>query len=52
MQRKKKPVCELTSEQLAKRLFPAKVVREAKKIAHEKDLVGEKNDQKSVKRSK
>ena len=42
MGRKKKPVQNLTSEQLAKRLFPGKVVNEAKKIAHERDDAGEK----------
>ena len=49
MGRKKKPVCELTSEQLAKRLFPAKVVKEVKKVAHERDDAGEKTAKKTNK---
>ena len=33
MPRKKKPVTELTRDELARRVFPRKVVSEAKKIA-------------------
>ena len=49
MGRKKKPVRELTGEGLAKRLFPAKVVKEAKKVAHERDDAGEKKAKKQEK---
>lgn len=51
MGRKKKAVRELTSEQLAKRLFPAKVVKEAKKIAHERDSAGERPIKKPKKKA-
>lgn len=34
MPRKKKPAKELTTEEMAKRLFPAKAVREMKKESH------------------
>ena len=37
MPRKKKPARELTSEQLARRVFPPKVLKELKKAAHEGD---------------
>jgi pyruvate kinase len=37
MPRKKKSPREMTSEELAKRVFPAKAVRELKKIAQEAD---------------
>lgn len=50
MGRKKKPIRELTSDGLAKRLFPSKVVKEAKKVAHERDNAGEKTAKKSKKK--
>ena len=50
MGRKKKPVRELTSDGLVKRLFPAEVVRQAKKVAHERDDAGEKTAKKSKKK--
>ena len=34
---RKKKASELTTEEVMKRCFPAKAVREAKKVAHEKD---------------
>ena len=37
MPRKKKPVTELPDDKAIKKLFPADVVKEAKKVAHEKD---------------
>ena len=37
MPRKGKPITELPDEDAIKKLFPAKVVKEAKKVAHEKD---------------
>lgn len=37
MGRKKKPAKELTTEEIAKRVFPAKVISEAKKEAHKHD---------------
>ena len=37
MGRKKKSAKNLTTEEAMQRLFPAKVVREVKKVAHEKD---------------
>lgn len=40
MGRKKKPAKELTTEEIAKRVFPSKVVREAKKEAHKHDDAG------------
>jgi len=49
MGRKKKPIRELTSDRLAKRLFPAEVVRKAKKVAHERDDAGDKAVKKSKK---
>ncbi len=52
MGRKKKPVREMTSEQLAKRLFPAKVVSEAKKVAHEKDDDGNGKTAKKTRKKK
>lgn len=35
--RKKKDVTEMTTEELARHVFPKKVVDELKRIAHEKD---------------
>lgn len=35
MPRKKKPARELTTEQLARRVFPPKVLKELKRAAHE-----------------
>ena len=35
MQRKKKSARDMTSEELAKKVFPAKVLRELKRTAHE-----------------
>jgi hypothetical protein len=35
--KKKKKFEELTNEEIAKRIFPKKVIDEAKKVAHEKD---------------
>ena len=37
MPRKKKKPHDMTTEELAKKVFPKKVVDELKKIAHEKD---------------
>ena len=37
MTKKKKPVADLTTEEMAKKLFPKKVVEKAKEVAHEKD---------------
>ena len=37
MGKKKKPAKELTTEEAVKRLFPTKAVRQAKKVAHERD---------------
>ena len=37
MGRKKKPAKDLTTEEAVKRLFPPKVVKTAKKVAHERD---------------
>ena len=37
MPRKKIPVTELPTEEAMKKLFPKKVIDEAKKVAHEKD---------------
>ena len=37
MGRKKKPAKELTTEEIAKRVFPARVVTAAKKEAHKRD---------------
>jgi len=34
---KRKPVEELNTEEIAKRLFPKRVVEEAQRVAHEKD---------------
>ena len=34
--RKKRPI-DMTTEELAKKVFPKKVIEELKKIAHEKD---------------
>ena len=34
---KKKPASEMTTEELARRVFPKKVVDELKRIAHEDD---------------
>ena len=36
MPRRKKPARELTKDELAQRVFPARVVREAKRIAEER----------------
>ena len=46
MGRPKKPVRDMTSDELAKRLFPDEVVKEAKKVAHERDNAGEKTTEK------
>jgi len=35
--RKRKPAKDLTTEEAVKRLFPGKVVKQAKKVAHERD---------------
>ncbi len=35
--RKKKKATEMTTEELARRIFPKKVVREIERIAHESD---------------
>jgi len=37
MPKKKKKPHEMTTEELAKKVFPDKVVEELKRIAHEKD---------------
>lgn len=37
MGRKKRPAKELTTEEAVKRLFPANVIKQAKKVAHERD---------------
>ena len=37
MPKKKVPVSELPTEEAVKKLFPKKVIEEAKKVAHEKD---------------
>jgi len=37
MPRRKKTAKEMTTEELAKDVFPSKVVEELKRIAHEKD---------------
>lgn len=37
---KKKPVTELPDEKAIEKLFPKKVVKEAKKVAHEHDNKG------------
>lgn len=51
MGRKKKPAKELTTEQIAKRVFPAKVVTAAKKEAHLHDDDGN-GKKKKAKKSK
>lgn len=47
MGRKKKPAKELDTGAAVKRLFPGKVVKTAKKVAHERDA---QNGQKSKKK--
>ena len=37
MPRRKKPAHELTRDELARRVFPPKVIKEAKKLAEERD---------------
>ncbi len=37
MPKKKKTISDMTTEELAKKLFPKKVVDKAKEVAHEKD---------------
>ena len=37
MPRKKKPIEEMTTEEVVKELFPKKAIKEIKKVAHEKD---------------
>jgi len=51
MGKKKKPARELTTEEIAKRVFPAKVVRELKKEAHKHDDDGN-GKKKEAKKSK
>jgi hypothetical protein len=46
MGRPRKPVSELTTEQVVKKLFPPKVVREAKKTAREAENKTTKKDSK------
>lgn len=41
MPRRKKRPQEMTTEELAKKVFPKKVVEELKRIAHEKDKKSE-----------
>lgn len=40
-----KDVSQLTSDEVMERLFPKKVVKELKKVAHEKDSKLSENDQ-------
>lgn len=44
MPRRKKKATEMTTDELARRVFPKKVVNEVKRVAHEKD---EEKDRKS-----
>ena len=44
MPKKKKPDTELTTDEAIKRLFPRKVIKEAKREAAESDKKGEKNE--------
>lgn len=37
MPRKKKPAQDLTTDELARRVFPPKVLKELKRVAHEAD---------------
>lgn len=46
MSRKKKPAKDLTTEEAVKRLFPAKGIRIAKKVAHERDTKGDRKSSK------
>jgi hypothetical protein len=46
MGRPRKPPSELTTEQVVKKLFPAKVVREAKKTAREAEKKATKDESK------
>ena len=41
---KKKPITELPTEQVIKKLFPKKVIDYARKVAHEKDSSRAKSD--------
>ena len=50
MPRKKKPAKELTTDEAIRRLFPAKVIREANQAAHEHDDDNGKASKKQKKR--
>ena len=46
MPKRKKKVTEMTTEELARHVFPKKVVDEVKRIVHESDAKGEVQTQK------
>ena len=43
MPRKKKPARELTTEEIARKVFPKKAIERLKEIAHERDDKGKNN---------
>ena len=45
-----KPISDMTSEELARKVFPEKVVQEVKRIARESDERAEKREERTLKR--